>query len=65
MNIRLHGTKGECAVAVQRIQEVLAVLSVSEPHPDRGASVMVRVYAEARIPETQPPTITSRPEVES
>ncbi len=51
MNVRLHGTKGECAVAVHSIQEVLTVLSVSEPYPDPGTSVLVRVYLEVRIPE--------------
>ncbi len=50
MNIRLHGTKGECAVAVHSIQEVLTVLSVSEPYPDRGTSILVRVYLDVRIP---------------
>jgi hypothetical protein len=48
MKIRLHGTKGECAATAQRIAQVITVLSVSEPYPDRGASVLVRVYLEAR-----------------
>ncbi len=48
MKIRLHGTTAECAAAAQRIAQVITVLSVSEPYPDRGASVLVRVYLETR-----------------
>ncbi len=48
MKIRLHGTTGECAVAAPRIAQVITVLSVSESYPERGASVLVRVYLEAR-----------------
>ena len=57
MRIRLEGTKGECAVAAQRIAQVLAVLSVSEPYANRDASVPVRVYVEARIPDAALPAV--------
>lgn len=50
MKIRLHGTRGECAVAADRIKETLRVVSVSEPYRDRGESLLVRVYIEARLP---------------
>lgn len=52
VKIRLHGTRGECEVAAARIGQALNVVSVSEPYPDRGRSVLVRVYLEARIPVT-------------
>lgn len=49
MKIRLHGTEEECREVAERLAGVVEVLSVSEPYPDRGASVLVRVYVEARI----------------
>lgn len=50
MKIRLHGTRGECAVAADRIREAFRVVSVSEPYRDRGESQLVRVYVEVRFP---------------
>lgn len=50
MRIRLWGTRGECAVAADKIAEVLRVVSVSDPYRDRGNSKLVRVYVEIRIP---------------
>lgn len=47
MTIRLHGTAEECEEAVRLLGQVMAVRSVSEPYPDRGRSVLVRVYVEA------------------
>ena len=47
MKIRLHGTEEECRETAELLTEVLAVQSVSEPYPDRGRSVLVRVYIEA------------------
>ncbi len=47
MKIRLHGTAEECEQAVTLLGEVLVLQSVSEPYPDRGRSVLVRVYVEA------------------
>jgi hypothetical protein len=54
VKIRLWGTEDECRVAV------------SEPYADHGASVLVRVFVEARLdppPEVQHVTTTagSRP----
>jgi hypothetical protein len=49
MKIRLWGTEDECREVAERLAGVIEVLSVSEPYPDRGASVLVRVYVEARI----------------
>ena len=49
MKIRLHGTEHECVEAAGRLGQVLGVLSVSEPYPDRGVSRLVRVYVEARL----------------
>jgi hypothetical protein len=59
MKIRLWGTEGECRVAAELLRRTpgLLVLSVSEPRADRGNSVLVRVYAEARLaPEPAPKT---------
>jgi hypothetical protein len=47
--LRVHGTSEECAEVVKRLQGVLAVVSVSEQYPDRGASRLVRVYVEVRL----------------
>jgi hypothetical protein len=49
MKVRLHGTHEEVAAATRRLVEVLDVVAVSEPYPDRGASVLVRVYLEVRL----------------
>ena len=49
MKIRLHGTEDECRDVADRLAGVVEVLAVSEPYPDRGASVLARVYVEARI----------------
>jgi hypothetical protein len=49
VKVRLHGTRAEVAEATRRLAEVLDVVSVSEPYPDRGASALVRVYLEVRL----------------
>ena len=54
MKVRLHGTRGEVAEATRRLVEVLDVVAVSDPYPDRGASVLVRVYLEVRLDPTSP-----------
>ena len=45
--IRLHGTQEECEEAVTLLSSIMLIHSVSEPYPDRGCSVLVRVYVEA------------------
>ena len=59
MKIRLWGAEQECRLAAERLMRTpgLLVLSVSEPRPDRGASVLVRVYIDARL-AAQPPDAT-------
>ena len=47
MKIRLHGTEDECRETVELLESVLLIQSVSEPYPDRGRSVLVRVYIDA------------------
>lgn len=54
MKLRLHGTQAEVAEATRRLLEVLEVVAVSLPYPDRGASVLVRVYLEVPIDSTGP-----------
>ena len=49
MKIRLHGTADECREVAERLAGIVDVLAVSAPYPDRGASMLVRVYVEARI----------------
>jgi hypothetical protein len=44
MKIRLHGTEDECAEAAELLGSIMLVQSVSEPYPERGRSVLVRVY---------------------
>ena len=43
MKLRLHGTRAEVAEASRRLVQVLEVVAVSPPYPDRGARVLVRV----------------------
>jgi hypothetical protein len=47
MKIRLHGTAQECEEAAELLGGIMLIQSVSEPYPDRGRSVLVRVYIEA------------------
>jgi hypothetical protein len=67
VKLRLHGTRAEVAEATRRLVQVLEVVSVSQPYPDRGASVLVRVYLKVRLgPATpaapgRPPAPARRP----
>jgi hypothetical protein len=54
VKVRLHGTRAEVAEATRRLLEVLDVVTVSDPYPDRGASVLVRVYLEVRLETADP-----------
>ena len=47
MKIRIWGAEQECREAVELLEQVMVLLSVSDPYPDRGRSVLVRVYVEA------------------
>jgi hypothetical protein len=47
MKIRLHGTAEECREMAELLESILVVRSVSDPYPDRGRSVLVRVYVDA------------------
>lgn len=47
MKIRLYGTPEECEEAVGLLGSIMLIRSVSEPYPDRGPSVLVRVYVDA------------------
>ncbi len=58
MKVRLWGTPDEVAQATRQLVEVLDVVAVSGPSPDRGASVLVRVYLDVR---PDPTTTTSGP----
>jgi hypothetical protein len=49
VKLRLHGTPAECEAATRRLAEVFDAVSVSPPYPDRGRSVLVRVYLELRL----------------
>ncbi len=49
MKIRLEGTPTECEQAAPRLAEVFDVVSVSDPYPNRGRSLLVRVYVEVRL----------------
>jgi hypothetical protein len=60
VKVRLHGTHQEVVEATRRLVEVLDVVAVSEPYPDRGASVLVRVYLEVRLDPDTPAAPASR-----
>jgi hypothetical protein len=47
VKVRLHGIPEECEEAVELLGGIMLIQSVSEPYPDRGNSVLVRVYLEA------------------
>ena len=47
MKLRLHGTEEECREMVALLESVMLIQSVSDPYPDRGRSVLVRIYVEA------------------
>ena len=51
MKIRLWGTADECRQMAKLLIDApgFEVVSVSEPYADRGASVLVRVFVEARL----------------
>jgi hypothetical protein len=49
VKIRLEGTPTECEQAAPRLAEVFDVVSVSDPYPNRGRSLLVRVYVEVRL----------------
>jgi hypothetical protein len=51
VKIRVHGTEDICREVVEQLGSLFTLLSVSDPYPDRGRSVLVRVYIEAEIPE--------------
>jgi hypothetical protein len=55
VKLRLHGTRAEVAEVTRRLVQVLEVVSVSDPYPDRGASVLVRVYLQVRLPPANQP----------
>jgi hypothetical protein len=61
MKLRLHGTCEEVAEATRQLVQVLEVVSVSPPYPDRGASVLVRVYLEVRLDAANPTRPTGAP----
>ena len=61
MKLRLHGTREEVAEATHQLVKVLEVVSVSPPYPDRGASVLVRVYLEVRLDTADPTRATGAP----
>jgi hypothetical protein len=60
VKVRLWGTPAEVDQAVRQLVEVLDVVAVSGPYPDRGPSVLVRVYLEVR-PDPTPPTPSGPP----
>jgi hypothetical protein len=57
MKLRLHGIRVEVAEATCRRVEILDVVAVRPPYPDRRASALVRVYLEVRIDPTGPTSL--------
>jgi hypothetical protein len=49
MRLRMQGTPEECRQVVEGLTGIFRVVSVSHPYPDRGASVLVRVYVDIRL----------------
>jgi hypothetical protein len=63
VKVRLHGTRAEVTEATRRLVKVVDVVAISEPYPDRGASLLVRVYLEVRLdpPGSTPSAGSGRP----
>jgi hypothetical protein len=63
MKIRLWGTEDECKRMAQLLIDApgFDVVSVSEPYADRGASVLMRVFVEARLDPPPVSTCTTSP----
>jgi hypothetical protein len=61
VKVRLHGTPAEVTEATRRLVQVLDVVAVSEPYPDRGNSVLVRVYLEVRLDRASSGQTARRP----
>jgi hypothetical protein len=49
VKLRLEGTPQECEQAAPRLAEVFEVVSVSGLYPNRGRSLLVRIYVEVRL----------------
>jgi hypothetical protein len=49
VSIRLRGLPDEVAAALARLGEVLHVVSLRGPYPDRPPSRLVRAYLEIRL----------------
>jgi hypothetical protein len=67
VKIRLWGPEAECRAAAEALARApgLAVVSVSGPYADRGASVLVRFYIEARLGPPPPAGAAGPPPVRS
>jgi hypothetical protein len=61
MKLRLHGTHEEVTQATRRLVEVLDLVSVSHPYPDRGTRVLVGVDLEVRLPQAAPAPAAPNP----
>lgn len=64
MRIRVEGTETEIAAAVERIATVLEVQEASNFYPNRGSSVLGRVYLTIAAPPTTPPLRRAKSERE-
>jgi hypothetical protein len=54
VKVRRHGTRAEVAEATRRLLQVLDVVAISAPYPDRSARVLVRVDLEVRLAPASP-----------
>jgi hypothetical protein len=61
VKLRVWGTPDEVADAVRRLVATFDVVAVSPPYPDRGASVLVRVYLEILLDPTTPAPFAQPP----
>jgi hypothetical protein len=64
MKLRRHGTPAECAQVTRQLLDVLHVVDISHPYPDRGSSTLVRVSLDIRLPAPDDPDDDVREEVE-
>ena len=55
VKVRLSGTRQGCAEAAARLRRLFYVMSVSQPYPEAGSSLLVRVYIKVRLDQRPEP----------
>ena len=62
VKVRLSGTRQGCAEAAARLRRLFYVMSVSQPYPEAGSSLLVRVYIKVRLDQRPEPPPAGGPQ---